>query len=70
VRVLVLGTAQFGDQDAARLEANIRRKLPASMRVDIERVEALERTSAGKTPFVIHRMPVKKLLRAATAAPA
>jgi hypothetical protein len=38
------------------------------MRVDIECVDALVRTSAGKTPFVIHRAPVKKLLRAAVAA--
>jgi phenylacetate-CoA ligase len=68
VRVLVLGTAQFTDEDAAQLLANIRRKLPAAMRVDLESVEALERTSLGKTPFVIHRSAVKELLRAATAA--
>ena len=67
VRVLVLGAAAFSDKDAAQLLANVRRKLPASMRVDLECVEALERTSAGKTPFVIHRTAVKKLLRAATA---
>ncbi|HEX7052829.1 MAG TPA: hypothetical protein VF211_02700 [Burkholderiales bacterium] len=65
VRVLVLGTPQFGDEDAARLLANIRKKLPASMKVDIECVEALERTGTAKTPFVIHRPAVKKLLRAA-----
>jgi phenylacetate-CoA ligase len=68
VRVLVLGTPEFADEDAAQLETNIRRKLPASMRVDIECVAALERTGLGKTPFVIHRPAVKKLLRAATAA--
>jgi phenylacetate-CoA ligase len=67
VRVLVLGTPEFEDADAAQLEANIRKKLPGSMRVDLERVEALERTGLGKTPFVIHRTAVKKLLRTATA---
>ncbi len=65
VRVLVLAQAAFGEADAQALMANIRRKLPASMRVDLERVEALERTSLGKEPFVIHRPAVKKLLRAA-----
>lgn len=68
VRVLVLGTPAFGEEDAAQLLANIRRKLPASMRVDVECVEALERTGLGKTPFVIHRTAVKKLLRVAAAA--
>jgi phenylacetate-CoA ligase len=67
VRVLVLGTSSFSDEDAAQLLANIQRKLPASMRVDIEQVEALERTGLGKVPFVIHRTAVKKLLRAAAA---
>jgi len=65
VRVLVLAQPAFGEPDAQALMANIRRKLPASMRVDLERVESLERTSLGKEPFVIHRPAVKKLLRAA-----
>jgi len=65
VRVLVLGQPAFGEADAQALMMNIRRKLPASMRVDLERVEALERTSLGKEPFVIHRPAVKKLLRSA-----
>lgn len=67
VRVLVLGTPAFTEHDAEQLRANIRRKLPASMRVDVECVEALERTGLGKTPFVIHRAAVKKLLRVAAA---
>jgi hypothetical protein len=32
------------------------------MRVDIRRVEVLERTALGKTPFVIHRPAVRALL--------
>ena len=65
VRVLVLGAPGFSEKDSAQLLANIGKKLPGSMRVDVECVEALERTSAGKTPFVIHRTAVKKLLREA-----
>jgi len=67
VRILVLATGAFGEHDAAQLLANVRRKLPASMRVMLERVAALERTSLGKIPFVIHRPAVKALLRAGSA---
>lgn len=66
VRLLVLGSAAFSEHDSARLRANVRRKLPASMRVDIECVATLERSALGRTPFVIHRPVVKKLLRHAT----
>jgi phenylacetate-CoA ligase len=67
VRILVLAGAGYGAADAARLLANARKKLPASMRVRVERTETLERTSLGKTPFVVHRPAVKALLRAAAA---
>jgi phenylacetate-CoA ligase len=67
VRILVLATGAFGEHDAAQLLANARRKLPASMRVRLEPVAALERTSLGKVPFVIHRPAVKALLRAGAA---
>jgi phenylacetate-CoA ligase len=65
VRILVLATGAFGEADAAALLANVRRKLPASMRVDLERVCGLERTALGKIPFVIHRPAVKDLLKTA-----
>ena len=65
VRILVLATGNFGEADAAALLANVRRKLPASMRVSLERVSGLERTSLGKIPFVIHRPAVKELLKTA-----
>jgi phenylacetate-CoA ligase len=65
VRILVLATGGFGEADAAALLANVRRKLPASMRVSLERVSGLERTSLGKIPFVIHRPEVKALLKSA-----
>lgn len=65
VRILVLATGAFGEADAAALLANVRRKLPASMRVSLERVSGLERTSLGKIPFVIHRPAVRELLKTA-----
>jgi len=67
VRILVLATGAFGDTDASALLANARRKLPASMNVRLERVTALERTSLGKIPFVIHRPAVRALLKASAA---
>jgi phenylacetate-coenzyme A ligase PaaK-like adenylate-forming protein len=63
VRVLVLPDQGYTEHDAAQLLQNIRTKVPSSMRVDIRRVDALERTSLGKTPFVIHRPVVRELLR-------
>jgi hypothetical protein len=35
------------------------------MRVTVERCERLEQTALGKTPFVIHRPAVRRLLEAA-----
>jgi phenylacetate-coenzyme A ligase PaaK-like adenylate-forming protein len=67
VRILVLAGERFGEADAAQLLANAGKKLPASMQVRLERTDALERTSMGKTPFVIHRGAVKALLQAAAA---
>jgi phenylacetate-CoA ligase len=64
VRLLVLGTETFSAADEAELLRNVRKKVPASMRVSVERVEALERTRLGKIPFVIHRPAVRDLLRA------
>jgi phenylacetate-CoA ligase len=55
VRILVLPAPGYSTQDAARLMDNAHAKLPKSMRVEIETTDALERTSGGKTPFVIHR---------------
>jgi phenylacetate-CoA ligase len=65
VRVLVLPADGYSERDAAQLLHNVRTKVPSSMRVDIRRVDALERTALGKTPFVIHRPPVRELLRRA-----
>lgn len=67
VRILAHVAEGFGPRDEARLLANVRRKLPASMQVRLERTEALERTGLGKVPFVIHRPPVRALLQPAAA---
>jgi phenylacetate-CoA ligase len=65
VRLLVLADAGYSARDEQRLLRNVRAKLPASMRVTVEVSERLERTALGKTPFVIHRPPVRRLLEAA-----
>ena len=67
VRILAHVAEGFGPGDEAQLLANVRRKLPASMQVRLERTEALERTGLGKVPFVIHRAPVRALLQPAAA---
>jgi phenylacetate-CoA ligase len=63
VRILVLPAAGYSEEDDEHLLRNARAKLPPSMRVHLERVKTLERTAAGKTPFVIHRPTVEELLR-------
>lgn len=68
VRIRVLATERFSAADQAELLRNVRKKVPPSMRVSIERVEALERTARGKTPFVIHRPAVKALIARAAQA--
>jgi phenylacetate-CoA ligase len=65
VRVLVLPDEGYSERDAAQLMHNVRTKVPASMRVDVRRVDALERTALGKIPFVIHRPAVREMLRRA-----
>jgi phenylacetate-CoA ligase len=65
VRILVLATPAYGAEDEAKLAGNVKKKLPASMRVTFERTDRLERSSLGKAPFVIHRPAVKALLQRA-----
>jgi len=68
VRVLVLPDEGYTERDAAQLLHNVRTKVPDSMRVDVRRVDALERTALGKTPFIIHRPAVREMLRRARSA--
>jgi phenylacetate-CoA ligase len=68
VRLLVLAESGYSAHDAQRLLANVRAKLPPSMRVSVELCERLEQTALGKTPFVIHRPAVRRLVELADAA--
>ncbi len=55
VRILVVPEEGFGDADRRKIESNARLKLPPPMRWEVEIVEALERNSSGKAPYVIRR---------------
>ena len=68
VRLLVLAESGYSAHDAQRLLANVRAKLPPSMSVSVELCERLEQTALGKTPFVIHRPAVRRLVELADAA--
>jgi phenylacetate-CoA ligase len=61
----VLAGPRFSHADADRLMRNAQRKAPPPARIEIEIVDALERTAAGKTPLVIHSPAVQEALRAA-----
>jgi FKBP-type peptidyl-prolyl cis-trans isomerase 2 len=53
--LLVIPEQSFGQQNLEQIQRNIRRKLPQSMRVQIEIVDELVRTPTGKTPYVIRK---------------
>ncbi|MEM2592155.1 MAG: hypothetical protein QXI60_06180, partial [Thermofilaceae archaeon] len=53
VRILVIPAEGFGEANVAQITQNVQRKLPQSMRVQLEVVDELVRTSTGKTPYVI-----------------
>lgn len=55
VRILVVPEPSFADSDKAAIDANVRKKLPPSMRWQIALVPDLERNQAGKAPYVIRR---------------
>jgi phenylacetate-CoA ligase len=55
VRVLVRPTIAFGEDDRAAILANAAKKLPPPMQVSVDVESELERTAAGKVPFVIRR---------------
>jgi phenylacetate-CoA ligase len=55
VEIRVIAAPDFSASDREALVANARRKLPATMSLEVRRVEELERTPLGKTPFVIRR---------------
>jgi len=53
VRILVIPAEGFGEANVAQIMQNVQRKLPQSMRVQLEIVDELVRTPTGKTPYVI-----------------
>jgi phenylacetate-coenzyme A ligase PaaK-like adenylate-forming protein len=53
----------FTDDDARRLMANARAKIPPEADLRIELATALLRTDRGKTPFVVHDPSVRERLR-------
>lgn len=55
VRILVVPTDGFNEQDTWQILHNASLKLPAEMQVSIEIVQELERTAQNKTPFVIRK---------------
>lgn len=59
----VLAAPGFGRGDARQLMLNARMKIPASVDVEIEVVDSLQRTARGKTPFVVHAPEVAHALR-------
>jgi phenylacetate-CoA ligase len=65
--ISVLGQPQFSEVDRDKLMENVRSRVPQSMDVQIEQVDALERTALGKTPFVIHRPEVRRALQSGQA---
>jgi phenylacetate-CoA ligase len=56
VRLLVRPTSGFGDADRAAILVNAAKKLPPPIQVSLEVTSELERSAAGKVPFVIRRM--------------
>lgn len=59
VRILVVPTDGFNEQDRRQILHNASLKLPAEMQVSIEIVQELERTAQNKTPFVIRKFEVE-----------
>ncbi len=53
VRILVIPAEGFSEQNVAQIMSNVKRKLPATMRVQLELVEELVKTPTGKTPYVL-----------------
>ena len=62
-RILVLPDEKFSRDDAERLLANARARIPPHVDVTVEIAQRLERTPRGKTPLIVHRPPVHDALR-------
>ncbi|MFN2386441.1 MAG: phenylacetate--CoA ligase family protein [Thermoanaerobaculia bacterium] len=60
VRVLVVPAPGFGPQDARKIEDALSQRLGSGVRVRIEPIEAVPRTSAGKFRAVVSRLSPKE----------
>lgn len=68
-RIRVVPAPGFDADDASRLLANARAKVPCDMDFSVEVADWLERTPRGKTPLIVHREPVHDALRRAGVEP-
>ena len=68
-RIRVVPMRGFTEDDAAKLLANARTKVPTGVELTVEVAHSLERTPRGKTPLIVHRPPVHGALRRAGVEP-
>jgi phenylacetate-CoA ligase len=57
LRIRVVGSGHYGDDTVQEIVRRIHARLTTAMHVDVERVDAIPRTAAGKFQAVINRMP-------------
>jgi phenylacetate-CoA ligase len=55
LRLCLIVTPQFNDENRAQLHHNARMEIPPEMEYSLEIVETLERSPSGKTPFIVRR---------------
>ena len=53
VRILVVPAKSFTDADKEQIIQNAYSKLPRTMKVNVELVDTLDRTTQGKVPFIV-----------------
>jgi phenylacetate-CoA ligase len=59
LRVRIVKSAEYSDQDTAYVIQEIQRRIGTGMEIEIEFVDQIERTSAGKFRRVISNVPLK-----------
>ncbi|HLL25472.1 MAG TPA: hypothetical protein VK427_25220 [Kofleriaceae bacterium] len=57
VRILVVPAPDYGPATVAEIVRRVQQRLTTDMRVDVDRVDAIPRTKAGKFQAVISRLP-------------
>jgi acyl-coenzyme A synthetase/AMP-(fatty) acid ligase len=58
VRILVVPAPAYGSATVEEIVRRVQQRLTPAMRVDVERVDAIPRTAAGKFQAVISRIRV------------